>query len=226
MRHQQPLSAIRGGLVVSCQAPQGSPLHGPRPMAAMALAAADGGAVGIRAEGLEDIRAVRAVLDLPLVGLWKTGREGVYITPTPKHALDVLEAGADIVAADATDRPRPDGGRFVDTVRAVHDAGGLVMADVSTLAEGVAAAADGADVVASTLSGNIGDGAPDAPPDVDLVAALSGQVEVPVVAEGRIHEPGQVRAMRDAGAWSVVVGTAITAPDWITRQFAAGMDAR
>lgn len=220
---------IRGGLIVSCQAAPGTPLAGPDHMAAMAAAAADGGAVGIRAEGTDDIRAIRAAVDLPLIGLWKTGREGVYITPTAEHALAVRESGADIVAADATARPRPDGRTFRDTVDAVHQAGGLVMADVATEEEGVAAAADGADLVASTLSGYTGEpGAPTTPtgPDTGLVGRLAARLEVPVVAEGRIHTPAQAGQLLELGAWSVVVGTAITAPQWITRSFANALPTR
>lgn len=213
---------MRGGLIVSCQAAPGTPLAGPDHMAAMAAAAVEGGAAGIRAEGTDDIRAIRAVVDLPLIGLWKTGREGVYITPTAEHALAVRESGADIVAADATARPRPDGRTFRDTVHAVHQAGGLVMADVATEEEGVAAAADGADLVASTLSGYTDGPGTAAPtgPDTGLVGRLVERLEVPVVAEGRIHTPAQAGQLLDVGAWSVVVGTAITAPQWITRSFA------
>ncbi|MGW8378253.1 N-acetylmannosamine-6-phosphate 2-epimerase [Streptomyces sp. ODS28] len=225
MQHKE-LDRIRGGLVVSCQAAPGTPLEGPRHMAAMARAAVEGGAVGIRAEGIEDVRAIREALPrpLPLIGLWKVGREGVYITPTAEHALAVREAGADIVAVDATDRPRPDGGSFADTVRAVHQAGGLVMADVSTLEEGLRAAEDGADVVGTTLSGYTGGTAAPSGPDEPLVTGLAARLEIPLIAEGRIHTPAQARTMLERGAWSVVVGTAITAPTWITGTFAEAME--
>lgn len=213
---------IKGGLVVSCQAPPGDPLHGPEFMTAMARAAAASGAVGIRANGVEDVRAIRAATDLPLIGLWKDGAEGVYITPTPRHAVAIAEAGSDIVAADATTRPRPDGGGFADTVQAVHQAGALVMADVATVDDGVAAERAGADLVGTTLSGYTGGDAPDGP-DLALVAALSARLDIPVIAEGRVRTPGEAAQARAAGAWAVVVGTAITAPGWITARFAAAL---
>lgn len=216
------LDRIRGGLVVSCQAPPGDPLHGPDFMTAMARAAAASGAVGIRANGVDDVRAIRAATDLPLIGLWKDGTEGVYITPTARHALAVAEAGSDIVAADATPRPRPDGRTFADTVQAVHAAGALVMADAATVDDGVAAAAAGADVVGTTLSGYTDGTAPDGP-DLALVAALSARLDVPVVAEGRIRTPDEAAQALAAGAWAVVVGTAITAPGAITARFSAAL---
>ncbi|MBP0457638.1 N-acetylmannosamine-6-phosphate 2-epimerase [Streptomyces montanisoli] len=219
------LLGLRGGLVVSCQARAGLPLHGPHHMTAMARAAVDGGAVGIRAEGTDDVRAIRTAVELPVIGLWKTDDPGVFITPTPAHAIAVAEAGADIVAADATARPRPDGGDFAGTVAAVHRLGRLVMADVATVEEGLAAQEAGADMVSTTLSGYTDGGTPPLDPDIGLVARLAGRLTVPVFAEGRIHSPAQARAALDAGAWAVVVGTAITAPQWITAQFAGALSA-
>jgi N-acylglucosamine-6-phosphate 2-epimerase len=215
------LGRLRGGLVVSCQAPPGDPLQGPSFMAAMARAAVLGGAVGIRANGPADIRAVRHAVDVPVVGLWKAGREGVYITPTLGHARAVADAGAAIVAVDATGRPRPDGSTLAELVGALRrDRRCLVMADVSTLEEGVAAADAGADLVATTLSGYTPASPPRTGPDLELVAALAGRLEVPVVAEGRIGTPDEAGAALDAGAWAVVVGGAITRPQLITARFA------
>ncbi|MFF9359657.1 N-acetylmannosamine-6-phosphate 2-epimerase [Streptomyces griseoluteus] len=217
-----PVDAIKGGLVVSCQAREGDPLHGTAMMSAMARAAADGGAAGIRLNGSADVRAVTSALTLPVIGLWKDGDEGVYITPTARHALAVADAGADIVAVDATDRPRPDGRSFRDTVTALHDRGVRVMADIATVTEGLAAQEAGADLVGTTLSGYT-EHTPrtDDEPDLPLVRALVGRLAIPVIAEGRFHLPHQVAAAFDAGAHAVVVGTAITAPAWITRRFAA-----
>ena len=218
------LGRLRGGLVVSCQAPPGDPLHGPGFMAAMARAAVLGGAVGIRAEGPADVRAVRQAVDVPVIGLWKQGAEGVYITPTLDHARAVAEAGAQIVALDATGRPRPDGSTVPEVVQGLRQAHPcLVMADVSTLAEGVAAAAAGADLVATTLSGYTPYSRQQPGPDLELVAALAARVDVPVVAEGRIATPREARAALEAGAWAVVVGGAITRPELITARFVAGL---
>jgi N-acylglucosamine-6-phosphate 2-epimerase len=220
------LRRLHGGLVVSCQAPPGDPLHGPVFMAAMARAAVLGGAVGIRANGPADIQAVRRAVDVPVVGLWKDGAEGVYITPTVRHARAVADAGAQIVAIDATSRSRPDRStvpEVIEGLRRTHRC--LVMADVSTLDEGVAAVGAGADLVATTLSGYTPYSPQQPGPDLQLVAALAARVDVPVVAEGRIGTPQQARAALDAGAWTVVVGGAITRPQLITARFVAALRA-
>jgi N-acylglucosamine-6-phosphate 2-epimerase len=218
------LGRLRGGLVVSCQAPPGDPLHGPAFMAAMARAAVLGGAVGIRANGPDDVRAVRQAVDVPVVGLWKDGDEGVYITPTVRHARAVADAGAHVVAVDATARPRPDGSTAAEVLGALRGDGRcLVMADVATLDEGVAAAEAGAHLVATTLSGYTPSSPRRPGPDLELVAALAARVGVPVVAEGRIAVPDQARAALDAGAWAVVVGAAITRPEHITARFVAAL---
>jgi N-acylglucosamine-6-phosphate 2-epimerase len=220
------LRRLHGGLIVSCQAPPGDPLHGPTFMAAMARAAVLGGAVGIRANGPADIQAVRRAVDVPVVGLWKDGAEGVYITPTVRHARAVVDAGAQIVAIDATGRSRPDRStvpEVIEGLRRTHHC--LVMADVSTLNEGVVAVSSGADLVATTLSGYTPYSPQRPGPDLELVAALAARVEVPVVAEGRIGTPQQARAALDAGAWTVVVGGAITRPQLITARFVAALQA-
>ncbi|MFD4260129.1 N-acetylmannosamine-6-phosphate 2-epimerase [Streptomyces sp. NPDC058534] len=192
-------------------------------MTAMAqAAAADGGAAGIRVTGPADVRAVTRTLPLPVIGLWKDGDDGVYLTPTAQHARAVAVAGADIVAVDATGRPRPDGRTFRDTVTELHARGVRVMADIATLAEGLAAQEAGADLVGTTLSGYT----PESrrthdEPDLPLVEALADRLVIPVIAEGRFHLPHQVSAAFAAGAHTVVVGTAITAPTWLTGRFAS-----
>jgi len=214
------LERLRGGLVVSCQARPGEPLHGAALMAAMARAAVAGGAVGVRINGIEDVVAVRAAVDVPVIGLWKDGDEGVYITPTLEHALAVAAAGADVVALDATSRPRRDGCSLAHTVAVLHErAGVLVMADVSSYDEGVEAAAAGADVIGTTLSGYTGGGRPPSGPDLELVEKLAADVRVPVLAEGRIASPAQAAEALARGAYAVVVGGAITRPAAITSRF-------
>lgn len=150
----------------------------------------------------------------------------MYITPTVRHALAVAEAGADVVAADATARPRPDGSTFAELVVAVHAAGALVMADVATLAEGITAAAEGADIVSTTLSGYVPGSPQQDGPDLDLVAELAAVLDVPVVAEGRIRTPQEAAEALARGAHSVVVGTAITAPTALTSKFVAELAQR
>lgn len=217
----------RGGLIVSCQARADNPLHGPLHMAAMARAAEEGGAVALRANGTEDIAAIRAVTRLPIVGIAKVFTEApVYITPTAAAARAVMAAGGGIVALDCTERPRtPEQQPWREIVAAVKAAGGEVFADISTLGEGIAAAEAGANYVATTLAGYTEATAHHAPgPDIALVAALVAALTVPVIAEGRIATPEDAARALDAGAHAVVVGTMITNPRAITQRFVAGLN--
>jgi N-acylglucosamine-6-phosphate 2-epimerase len=224
MTPAQPLAeALAGRLIVSCQAPPGDPMRHTDTLVRMTLAARDGGAAAVRVNDPEVVAATVAAVDLPVIGLWKDGDSGVFITPTVRHALALVEAGAAVVAADATARPRPDGGTFAELVEAVHAAGASVMADVSTLAEGRAAAAEGADFVGTTLSGYVPGSPVQTAPDLALVTDLAGSIGTPVIAEGRIATPEQAAQALAAGAHSVVVGTAITAPTALTRLFAEGL---
>ncbi|WP_020496055.1 N-acetylmannosamine-6-phosphate 2-epimerase [Sciscionella marina] len=225
------LAQLRGRLIVSCQARAGNPLRDTPTIVRMARAAEAGGAAAIRCNGPGDIAAVRAGIELPVIGLWKDeslrSPESVFITPTVERALGIVDAGAHIVAADGTDRERPNGESFADLVAAVHARDALVMADVATAADGIFAQRAGADCVGTTLSGYTaetegqGDG-----PDLELLGKLAAELTVPVIAEGRLHTPEQVRAAFDHGAWTAVVGTAITDPAWITRSFAAAVPQR
>jgi N-acylglucosamine-6-phosphate 2-epimerase len=215
------LEVIRGRLIVSCQAYPGEPMRDPRTMTQVAQAAVIGGAAAIRAQGLDDITSIRAAVTVPLIGLVKVGHDGVFITPTLDAALAVADAGADVVALDGTGRPRPDGRTFVDTVHEFtalrpHS---LLMADVSTYAEGVTAAAAGAHLVGTTLAGHTAYSYTGAGPDFELLERLAADLDVPVLAEGRIHTPTLAAEALRLGAHSVVVGTAITHPSTITSWF-------
>jgi putative N-acetylmannosamine-6-phosphate epimerase len=219
----EALKRMSGGLVVSVQAPPGSPLAAPIHMAALARAADAGGAVGIRAEGTGDVAAIKDAVSLPVIGLRKRSVAGsdVYITPTLEDALSVVAAGADLIAVDATDRPRPDGSTgavFVGAV--VRELGPRVVADVDSLDAGLAAREAGAAAVASTLAGYVGDTPPPVEPDLELVERLAAELDCPVLAEGRYATPEHVHAALDAGAFAVVVGTAITNPVTLTRRLA------
>lgn len=221
------LDAIRGGLVISCQPlpdDPDDPMRDPYVQARVAAGAVRGGAVGIRANGTADIAAIRKLVDVPVIGLVKDGTSGVMITPTAQHAVAAARAGAHIVAVDATDRPRPDGRTFADTVRAVHDeTDALVLADVSTVDEGRAAVDAGADAVATTLSGYTAAGPPPDGPDLDLVARLAALLPVPVIAEGRYRDAEQIGRALAAGAYAVVAGNAVTSPLWITRRLVSAL---
>lgn len=213
-----PLDRLRGQLVVSCQADAGSPLRDPATIARLARAAQAGGAAGLRVQGFEDVAAVRAASALPLIGLTKTVRPDtdVYITPTAAEALRLAELGAEIVALDATLRPRPE--PLSAMFAAIHGAGALVMADISTLDEARNALDVGADVVSTTLSGYTPHSPQQSGPDWALMAALR-DAGLPYAAEGRLNTPQDAARTLDLGAMFVVVGSAITRPDVITRWF-------
>lgn len=214
------------GLIVSCQAAKGDPLYGEQFMAHMAVAAQQGGAIAIRANGRADIRAIRAATSLPIVGISKTAyaTSPITITPTFEEAAEVVAAGAAVVALDATSRRRPRGETLDTLIRRIHaELGVPVVADVSTCEEGVHAAQIGADAVATTLAGHVDGSRRTEGPDLQLVKDLVGSVRVPVIAEGRYESPTEARAAFELGAYAIVVGTAITRPQVITQRFVAAI---
>lgn len=224
------LNRVKGQLIVSCQALENEPFHGPQEMARMALAAKQGGAAALRINTPEDIMAVRNTVDLPIIGLYKINSldSDVYITPTFEAAKQVADAGADIIALDATQRPRPNGERLESLIEAIHQKLRLpVMADVSTLEEGINAVSMGADLVGTTLAGYVPgstqglDG-----PDYELLEHLVRALRVPVIAEGRVHYPEEAVRALDLGATAVVVGGAITRPQEITERFVRAIRTR
>jgi putative N-acetylmannosamine-6-phosphate epimerase len=213
---------LRGGIIVSCQAREGSPVYGPAFMAAFACCAQLGGAIGVRVNGPADIRAVRKAITLPIIGIHKLRTEAypVYITPTVKAAKMIHKAGADIIAVDATERAREGGLSAQALIKAIRDETGCpVMADVDTLEAGEAAARAGADIIATTLAGYTDARPVTAGPDLGLVETLTKNVFKPVICEGRVNSPAHVQAAFEAGAFAVVVGTAITNPTAITATF-------
>ena len=220
------LERLRGGLLVSCQAYPGEPMRDPRTMTQVALAAVAGGAAGVRLQGIADLESGLAVLDVPVVGIWKDGEAGVVITPTLRHARAVAATGAHVVALDGTRRPRPDGLSLAETVAGLREShpGVLVMADCGSLDDALAAQDAGADVLGTTLAGYSGERPRTEGPDLELVELLATRCERPVIAEGRIHTPSQAAAALRAGAFAVCVGTAITHPTTITGWFAAALE--
>jgi len=212
------------GLIVSCQALDGEPLYGPDHMAAMAVAAAEGGAVAIRANTPQDVRAIKRKCSLPVIGLYKKTYpdSAVYITPTLREVQEIADAGAEFVAVDATSLPRPGGQSLGDFIRSIRESRPEVsiVADVSTFEEGVAAMRLGVDLVSTTLSGYTPHSPSREEADIELVKRLSALHDVPILAEGRIWTAEECVSCLEAGAYAVVVGTAITRPQEITRRFA------
>lgn len=226
----ESLRRLAGRLIVSCQASHGEPLCAPEHIKALALSALNGGAAGLRLEGPENIRTVRAACDVPIIGLTKSPLvrdeerlNRIYITATMDEAKAIAEAGADIVAIDATDRQRPDSLSTADFISRIHDElDRPVWADVATLDQGLSAAAYGADVISTTLSGYTAETyvKPDENgPDFKLLAELCRQTSAPVVLEGRVWHPDEVKQAFSLGAFAVVVGSAITRPQLVTGRF-------
>ncbi len=212
-------------LIVSCQARDDNPLTGSIYMKAMALAALQGGADAIRANGASDIAAIREITNKPIIGLLKKDLADfeVYITPDFASIEEVITAGADYVALDVTHRSRPV--PLEDLFAAIHAKGKKVFADCATLQDATRAAALGADVVSTTMAGYTPDteALKTSEPDFVLLEQICQQVQVPVVAEGRFWTPEHVSQAFLLGATGVVVGTAITNPREITKRFVSAL---
>ncbi len=223
------LNALKGGMVVSCQALETEPLFGAHMMAHMAFAAYQGGAVGIRANGVNDINAISRQVPLPVIGLKKQVYPGskVYITPTGKEVSELLETPARIIALDGTRNTRPQES-LKTLIEEVHRHGKLVLADVASLSQAAEAVAWGADAVSTALAGyeevDLGkildmNRLDELTPDLALISAMARELPVPVMAEGHIATPEDARRCLEAGAYCVVVGAAITRPQLITARF-------
>ncbi|MCK0140669.1 putative N-acetylmannosamine-6-phosphate 2-epimerase [Aliiroseovarius sp. F47248L] len=213
------LNSLKGGLVVSCQPLTGGPMDQTDIIVAMARAAVDGGADGLRIEGVNNMRAVRAAVSVPLIGIVKRDLPDtpVRITPFVSDALELIEAGADIVAYDATDRPSRD--TRSDIVRAIFEAGALAMGDCATLRDAKAAQDIGTAIIGTTLSGYTAETETEATdPDFALVTAFT-KLGGFVMAEGRYNAPDLARRAIEAGANCVTVGSAITRIEHISQWF-------
>ncbi|MBR2439349.1 MAG: N-acetylmuramic acid 6-phosphate etherase [Lentisphaeria bacterium] len=221
------VSTLKGRLIVSCQALAGNALRSSEAMALMARAAMQGGAAAIRANGVDDITAIRKKVIIPIIGLNKEAASPdiPYITPTFEHARAVVEAGADIIALDATARPRPGNVSAADLIRRVKNELHVpVMADIATFQEGIMAAEAGADLISTTLSGYTADSPRLPGPDLNLIKQLTAATSVPVVAEGRFHTPEELALAFHCGAFAAVIGKMITNPEFITKYFISRMN--
>lgn len=225
-----PLSTLQGQLIISVQAEGGEPLNTPEILTALAESALAGGARGLRMANAENIRVFKAKHpNIPVIGLSKPDpipanyKEIVYITPTGQDVAKLAEAGADILALDATGRPRPGGETLEDLVAQAKAAypDKLLMADIATLGDGLAADRLGFDCMGTTLSGYTQETEATAPlgPDFQLLADLVTQVKIPVILEGRVWEPAEVQKAFELGAFAVVIGSAVTRPHHIVKRF-------
>lgn len=221
----QKIEQLKGKLIVSCQALPEEPLHSSFIMGRMALAAKEGGAAGIRANTREDIREIQSQVDLPVIGIVKQNYEGcdVYITPTMKEVDQLMEVKPEIIALDATEAERPGGlplDEFFHQIKEKYPEQ-LWMADCSTVEEALHADELGFDFIGTTLVGytkQSRDLKIEAN-DFEVLRTILDQVKHPVIAEGNVNTPEKARRVLELGAYSVVVGSAITRPQLITKSF-------
>lgn len=221
------LNRIKGTVVVSVQAMPNEPLYLEQCMIGMMKSVVNGGAGALRLAGARDVKNAKKLFNLPIIGLTKPNiipknyKELVYITPNIKEVIELVEAGADVIATDATQRKRPNNEKLQDLIKYIHINKRLAMADISTLEEGIKAKESGADILSTTLAGYTLESAnsPAKEPDFELLSQLVTQTNMPVILEGRIWEPQQVNKAFELGAHCVVIGSAITRPQLITKRF-------
>lgn len=227
MNKEELFERIKGKIIVSCQALPGEPLYVEEKsvMYLMARAAKMAGAPAIRTSGIRDVIAIKEETGLPVIGLIKIQYDGFesYITPTMKEVDELVGAESDVIAFDCTNRKRGDGITAADFIKRVREKypDKILMADISNYEEGITAAECGVDMVGTTMSGYTDYTVKTDGPDIELVERLSKAISIPVIGEGRIHYPKQAKDVLSAGAFSVVVGGAITRPLEIAQRFMA-----
>lgn len=227
MKHKKHeiLEMIKGKLIISCQALPSEPLYVEEKsiMYLMARAAKQAGAPCIRTNSIRDILAIKEETSLPVIGIIKIDYEGYdsYITPTMKEIYELVSADTDIIALDCTMRKRGDGSTINEFINEIKNKypDVILMADISTYEEGINAWKCGVDFIGTTLSGYTDYSPKLDGPDIELVKKLASTIDIPVIAEGRVHYPKQASQMLDAGAYAVVVGGAITRPLEIAKRF-------
>lgn len=221
------VSFLKGKLIVSCQANSSEPLYSPEAILLMAKASIEGGASALRAEGTQSIRQMKHFFGVPLIGLIKKEYpdSDVYITPTIKEVEMASIAGSDIIATDATMRKRPFNQKLEDLLDLIKNKYKLLaMADISTYDEALNAERLGFDIIGTTLSGYTPYSTQSKEPDFELLKKIVENIKVPVIMEGKLWEPEQARKAMNSGAHALVIGSAISRPQLITRRFSESIN--
>jgi len=216
------LEDLKGKLIVSCQALDDEPLFYPGIMGHMALAAYQGGASAIRAQSVEQINEIRKYVDLPIIGIIKKNYEDceVFITPTTQDVKDLLTTDCEVIAVDGTNRVRPHNEKLIDLLNLIHDNNRYAMADCSTFEECKMCADMGFDIVSTTLTGYTSYSNKIEGPDFELLKKCVDELDVKVIAEGKINTPEDLKKVYEyCKVFSAVVGAAITRPKLITERF-------
>jgi len=229
--NNEVLNQLKGKVIISVQAMPSEPLYDEVCINALIKSVVNGGASGLRVAGERDVRNAKRLTSVPVIGITKPEKipanykELVYITPSTKDAKKLIDAGADIIAFDATPRDRGVNENLSQIIDFIHSENRLAMADISTFEEGIMNANLGADILSTTLSGYTTYSETNSTePDFELVAKLANAVDIPVILEGRVWTPEEVKKAFDCGAHSVVIGSAVTRPQLITRRFIKALE--
>lgn len=221
------LKKIRKKIIISCQASSGEPIYEENCLSSIIKSVINGGAAGLRLAGVKDIEETRKFSDIQIIGITKPDplpdnwKEVVYITPTFEDAKKISEAGADIIAIDGTSRKRPKE-NLAELIERIHNKlKKLVMTDCATIEEGLMCKLFGTDIISTTLSGYTQNTLDknNAEPDFELLEKLVKLVDCPVILEGRIWTIEHAQKAFELGAYSVVIGSAVTRPQLITKRF-------
>ena len=219
------LRDLKNKIIISSQAMPNEPFYEEKSMISMMQTVINGGASALRVAGTRDVKNAKS-LNVPVIGLTKPDklpenwRKVVYITPGVKEVQELIDAGADIIAFDGTSRPRPDNSNLEEIINLIHSHGRLAMADISTVEEGLNCSKLGADIISTTLAGYTMESLSNSEtPAYELLENLVKLQDKPVFLEGRIWYPHEVKKAFELGAYSVVIGSAVTRPHLITKRF-------
>jgi len=221
------IEKLKNKIIVSVQAMPAEPLYKEECISAMMQSVVTGGASGLRVAGVRDVKNAKKLFDIPVIGITKPDKlpdnwqEVVYITPSVEDAKALIEAGADIIAFDGTSRLH-DESSIEDIISIIKTNNRLAMADIATFEEGLNCEKLGVDILSTTLSGYTLESIKDSEteePDFELLEKLVKTTKLPVILEGKVWEPSQVKKAFELGAHCVVIGSAITRPQLITKRF-------